>query len=98
MRVRDTDGVVAARCQPCCARYVSRSENAHLLCTPDGGSIELGTPDPAAVFGHAGMALVVRYAPFKVRWIQLPSEGIPVAVTTYSRYHPGGAMVAVAGI
>ena len=65
---------------------------------PDGGSIELGTPDPAAVFGHAGMALAVSHAPFKVRWIQLPSEGIPVAVTTYSRYHPGGAMVAVAGI
>jgi hypothetical protein len=46
MKVRGTDGVVAARCQRCCARYVSRSENAHLLCTPDGGSIELGRPRP----------------------------------------------------
>jgi hypothetical protein len=58
----------------------------------------LGTPRPTVVLGHVGVALAVPYAPVKVRWIQLPSEGIPVAVTTYSRYHPGGAMVAVAGI
>jgi hypothetical protein len=54
--------------------------------------------DSAAILGDVGMALAARHAPFRVRWIQLPLEGIPVAVTTYSRYHPGGAMVAVAGI
>src|SRR5829696_8071985 len=33
----------------------------------------------------------------QVRWTQRPSEGTPVALTTKSRYQPGGARVAIAG-
>ena len=74
-----------------CPRAVGSAERltvplgTPLLCTPDGSFLELGTPRPAAVLGHVGglVALAVRHALFiKVRWIQLPSEGIPVAVTT----------------
>jgi hypothetical protein len=45
--------------------YVSRrSENAHLLCTPDGSSIDLGT---APRLSSATSALATRHAPFNVR-------------------------------